>query len=185
MHALNNLWSIIIVQLDFCLILYNNIYQCTRTNWLWHCLILLLPCLQALIQNFTRTKMAALNLLTSLATTSSWTLKALCRLEYQMSPHSSTDTQPPALMHSTTIDWQGAQLASPCDPLSGADQENAKIQIRILWMMLLLRAAAACHAILWTKISNLCISELIVYYTMSCMLLKYFDIIIINAAEHL
>ena len=30
------------------------------------------------------------------------------------------------------FDWQGAQLASPCDPLSGADQENAKIQIRIL-----------------------------------------------------
>ena len=27
------------------------------------------------------------------------------------------------------FDWQGAQLASPCDPLSDVDQENAKIQI--------------------------------------------------------
>ena len=27
------------------------------------------------------------------------------------------------------FDWQGAQLASPCDPLSGVDEQNAKIQI--------------------------------------------------------
>ena len=27
------------------------------------------------------------------------------------------------------FDWTGAQLASPCDPLSGVDEQNAKIQI--------------------------------------------------------
>ena len=27
------------------------------------------------------------------------------------------------------FDWQGAQLASPCDPLSAVDEENAKIQL--------------------------------------------------------
>ena len=28
------------------------------------------------------------------------------------------------------FDWTGAQLASPCDPLSGVDEQNAKIQIK-------------------------------------------------------
>jgi hypothetical protein len=27
------------------------------------------------------------------------------------------------------FDWQGVQLTSPCDPLSGIDEENAKLQL--------------------------------------------------------
>ena len=30
----------------------------------------------------------------------------------------------------TGFDWQGVQLANPCAPLSGPDEQNAKVQIR-------------------------------------------------------